>query len=54
MKKLFNGLRVNEKVSFVINGLTELCPPMTSTIGNPAFRDFLKSQKAYCTVDQYW
>ena len=34
--------------------LTDLCPPMTSTIGNPAFRNFVKSQKAYCSVDQYW
>ena len=28
-------------------------PLMTSTIGNPAFRNFVKSQKAYCTADQY-
>ena len=26
---------------------------MTSTIGNPAFRNFVKSQKVYRTVDQY-
>ena len=34
--------------------LTDMCPPMTSVIGNPAFRIFVKSQKAHCTVDQYW
>ena len=34
--------------------LTDLCPLMSSTIGNPAFRNFMTSQKTYCTVDQYW
>ena len=28
MKKLFTDKRVNEKVSFVINGFTDLCSPM--------------------------